>query len=273
MMNRALGTQFCISLSPVARGKTFWAALVAGISMLFAIPGYALESMDDSEMGAVTGQEGVLISLEYYYNSDPSPGVNQGAALGGAFGCSAPNGGTSLANQNCRLALQLENRDFGWLVFKNGHASVVMNRLSLDAAFLGGDPVADNGVSTANKAIALNDEKFRDESGACLFGDCTTTWIDNSPAVRAQYIETGGIYTAGSPGQPGTSTGYNDVLLGMYVEGLAVEYNQPQAGDSWTAAPGWQANNFGSFLGFEIADNNGHQAGIAIGGNFYMYGF
>lgn len=229
---------------------------------------FALEPMDDTEMGGVTGQEGVLISLEYYYNSRPPHEVTNDEDIG-----SANADCTGLASLNCRLALQLENRDFGWLVFKNGHASLEMNRLSLDAAFLGGDRVTENGVSAANKAISFNDDKFRNEAGDCLFGDCTTSWIDNSPAVRAQYPESGGVYTPGVAGQPGTSQGYNDVRLGVYVQGLAVEYNEPEIGETWTAAPGWQANNFGSFLGFEIADNNSHQAGIAIGGNFYMYGF
>jgi|TARA_R100001460_G_scaffold9160_3_gene22399 hypothetical protein len=244
--------------------------VVSLLVMLFlnVNPAQALEPMDDTEMGTVTGKEGVLISLQYYYNSRPPHDVANDEDIG-----SANADCTGLASVNCRLALQLENRDFGWLVFKNGHASLEMNRLSLDAAFLGGDPEAENGVSAANKLIDLNDEKFRNESGDCLFGDCTKSWIDNSPAVRAQYPESGGIYTAGNAGQPGTSQGYNDVLLGVYVQGLAVEYNEPEIGETWAAAPGWQANNFGSFLGFEIADNNSHQAGIAIGGNFYMYGF
>jgi len=244
--------------------------VVAFLVLVFcnANPALALEPMGDTEMGTITGQEGVLLSLQYYYNSKPPHEVTNDEDIG-----SANADCTGLASVNCRLALQLENRDFGWLVFKNGHASLEMNRLSLDAAFLGGDPGTENGVSAANKAIAFNDEKFRNEGGDCLFGDCTTSWIDNSPAVRAQYPESGGVYTPGNAGQPGSSQGYNDVLLGVYVQGLAVEYNEPEIGETWTAAPGWQANNFGSFLGFEIADNNSHQAGIAIGGNFYMYGF
>ena len=47
-------------------------------------------------------------------------------------------------------------------------------------------------------------------------------------------------------------------------EGLAVE---PNAG-----APngnGWEGNQNGS-LGLNIADNNGHQARIAFGGDFYL---
>lgn len=241
------------------------------LACLFGAPAQALEEMNDGEMGVVTGQEGILISLDYYYNSrgpykdDGTPRVlgtgpdNLGAANADCAG---------LASLNCRLALQLENRGFGWLVFKNGHASLEMNRLSLDASLLGGL----NGASTENKAIALNDGKFENEGGGCLLGagNCTKSYIDSMPAVRAHYPQTGGEYTA-DPGNGGSSTGYNDVRLGVYVEGLAIEYNTPDAGSYIQDA--WQKNEYGSFMGFEIADNAGHQAGIAIGGNFYMYGF
>lgn len=236
----------------------------------------ALEPLNDTEMGIVTGQEGILISLDYYYNSR-GPYKDDGSLRtqgNGADDLGAANTDCSgLGSLNCRLALQLENRGFGWLVFKNGHASLEMNRLSLDASLLGGL----NGVSTENKAIAFNDGKFENEGGGCLLGtvNCTKAYIDSMPAVRARYPQTGGIYAAdsspdlGSAG--GTIAGYNDVKLGVYVEGLAIEYNTPNAGSYIQDA--WQKDEYGSFMGFNIADNAGHQAGIAIGGNFYMYGF
>jgi hypothetical protein len=239
-----------------------------------------MDPLNDTEMGSVTGQEGILVSLDYYYNSKPlyKDDATVRAEGRGADDIGAANADcTGLASVNCRLALQLENRDFGWLVFKNGHASLEMNRLSLDASLLGGVP---NGVSTENKDIALNDEKFRAESpdggttpGDCLLGtgNCVKPYIDKMPGVRAHYPESGGSYDHSSR----TTTGYNDVRLGVHVEGLAIEYNEPDpaAGENFPTQPGWQSDNFGSFLGFEIADNNAHQAGIAIGGNFYMYGF
>lgn len=251
-------------------------ALCAGL-YLYASQANAMEPMNDTEMGTVTGQEGILVSLQYYYNSKPAH-EGSGVAGKGPNDIGAANGDCAgLGSENCRLALQLENRDFGWLVFKNGHASLDINRLSLDASLIGGDPLLTNGVSAGNKAIPLNAGKFQDEAGGCLLGsgNCTTAYIDFLPAVRTQYPQTGGVYTAGAPGNAGVSTGYNDVRLGVFVEGLAVEYNEPDPSNSetWAAQEGWKANNFGSFLGFEIADNAGHQAGIAIGGNFYMYGF
>ena len=228
------------------------------IALPLAAQAGGLTPLSENEMGAVTGQEGILVSLDYYYNSDPTPGASQGSALiGGSYGCSTPDGGASLGNVNCRLALQLENRYDEWLVFKNGHASLVVNRLSLDAAFLG---------DASSSAITgyYNDGKFKDESGNCLLGtgNCNTGYIANMPGVRAHYPQTGGSYDGG------TSTianGYSDVLFGMFIEGVAVEPNGVN--------PGWQGNDNGSFLGAKIADNNGHQAGITFGGDFYMYGF
>ncbi len=61
---------------------------------------------------------------------------------------------------------------------------------------------------------------------------------------------------------------FNDVRFGLYFEGLAVEPNALVPSGN-----GWEGNNNGSFMGLNIADNNGHQAGIAFGGDFYLYGY
>lgn len=217
-----------------------------------------LQPLSEEEMGNVTGQEGILISLEFYYNSEKTNDpATTGQRLSGF--CSTPNGGTSLGNQNCRLGIQIANRLDNWLVIKNGYSSISVNRLSFDAAFLG------DAASAANTGY-FNLEKFRDASGNCLLetNSCTTTTIAESPALRTHYPETSGSY---NPATQATS-GFNDVRFGMYVEGMAVEFNSgPGLQD------GWQQNNNGSFLGLNIADNNGNQAGIAFGGDFYLYGF
>ena len=247
-----------------------------------------LRPLSDSEMGNVTGQEGILVSVDYYYNSSPvdnSATANfdeSGQALIGSGasgtqgdgGCSTPGTTGSLADMDCRLGLQLANRTNNWLVFKNGHASLEMNRLSLDASYLG------DAGSSANTAY-FNEDKFRGVSpdggvtpGNCLLGtgNCTTSYIKKMPAVRNHYPETGGVYCfpgnsyAGCSGADRSSLGFNDVRLGVYVEGVAVENNN-------TGQDAWQYNNLGSFLGVNIADNNGNQARIAVGGDFYMYGF
>lgn len=221
----------------------------------------SLQPLSEDEMGLVTGQEGILISLDYYYNSEKTDiASTDGQRLTGF--CSAPNGTTSLGDMDCRLAIQIENRNDNWLVIKNGHASLSVNRISLDASFL-----SDAG-SSSNVGF-YNPGKFVQPAalgGGCLLegGACNTTTIASLPALRTHYPETGGTYDPISH----ESSGYDDVRFGLYYEGMAVEFNSPA-----NVQNGWQANLNGSFLGLNIADNNGHRAGIAFGGDFYLYGF
>ena len=220
-----------------------------------------LQPLSEDELSDVTGQEGILISLEFYYNSEKtSNSATTGRRLGGF--CSTPDGNASLGNQNCRLAIQIANHEDHWVVAKNGHSSISVNRLSFDAAFLG------DAGSAANTGY-FNEQKFRDPSGNCLLeiNSCTTATIADMPALRTHYPETSGSYNPGTE----TVSGYNDVRFGMYIEGMAVEFNSaPGVQDGWQVGA---ANDNGSFLGLNIADNNGHQAGIAFGGDFYLYGF
>ena len=241
----------------------FSAALSAALATMAPVQVFAqsLQPMSEEEMGSVTGQEGILISLEFYYNSEKTsnPATN-GQRLGGF--CSAPDGDASLGNQNCRLAIQIANHEAHWIVAKNGHSSISVNRLSLDAAFLG------DAGSAANVGY-FNEQKFRDSSGNCLLelNSCTTATIMEMPGLRTHYPETAGSYNPGTR----TISGFNDVKFGMYVEGMAVEFNSgPGIQDGWQVNA---LNDNGSFLGLSIADNSGHQAGIAFGGDFYLYGF
>ncbi|WP_156496665.1 DUF6160 family protein, partial [Alcanivorax sp. HI0083] len=131
-------------------------AVLMSTSLAFPVLGHAMEALEEQEMGAITGQEGVMVSIEYYYNSvrtdDPST-TGQGLSS-----CGGPS---DLGNMNCRLAWQLANRgDAGasgiysatnwnlpggggcdgagsckgeWLVWKAGWASLAVNGLMLDA--------------------------------------------------------------------------------------------------------------------------------------------
>lgn len=242
------------------RSRSFFhaASLLALTAAAGGLHAQTLQPMSDAEMGEVTGREGVLVSIDYYYNSEYTGDL---ATNGQAHSsCSTPNGGTSLGDLDCRLALQLENRETEWLVFKNGHASLSIDRLSLDAAFLGDATSAGAGYTGFFDA-----SKFQDNLGGCLLetGSCTVATLQAMPAVRAHYPLTGGSYNSTTK----ETTGYTDVLFGLYFEGVAVEYNTGAVQD------GWQKNDMGSFLGLNIADNNGSQARIAFGGDFYMYGF
>jgi hypothetical protein len=231
-------------------------ALIVG-ACLHANPATALEAMDDKEMGTVTGQKGILLSLQYYYNSHPD------LDGGPVSECATPNGGASLDNMNCRFGIQLKNREDEWLVFKNGHASLDITRLALDASVLGGAR-----ASGSAYAGYFNAAKFSDESGTCLLeGPCTRSTIDDMAGLRLSYPE----------GENGANFG--NVRFGMFFEGLAVEPNGFSGVDgSGNLIPdptkeGWEINARNSFMGLNIADNNGHQARIAFGGDFYLYGF
>lgn len=223
---------------------------VVGLLCVVAHNAYALEPLNDGEMEAVTGQRGILLSFQYYFNSHPD---QAGAANTGTGGCSAPNGGTSLADTDCRFAVQITSRESEWLVFKNGHASIDVDKLAIDASVLGGSRGAD-----AAYAGWFDAAKFQDIDGVtCLLeAGCTTTAISQMAGLRLSYPE-------GTNGE-----NFGNVKFGMYFEGLAVEPNLGAPNGN-----GWVGNQNGSFMGLNVADNNGQQANIAFGGDFYLYGF
>ena len=231
-------------------------SVLALVACLQINPVQALEALDDIEMGEVTGQKGILLSMQYYFNSHPD--LNGGPVTAGPSGCSTPNGGSSLADTDCRFALQITNREDEWLVFKNGYASLDVNRLALDASLLGDSKGAGAAYSTYFDA-----DKFKDENGTCLLeGGCSTASISDMAGLRLSYPE----------GTNGANFG--NVRFGMFFEGLAVEPNAgAPAHSGWANQSGWKGDQNGSFMGLNIADNNGHQARIAFGGDFYLYGF
>lgn len=276
-------------ISPRLRLAAIPALLLASAGA-WALDG--LQALDDQELGTVIGQEGVSISMEYYYNSlrtnDPAT-MGQGLAK-------CTDGG--LGDMDCRLAWQLSNRGNAmgsiytpstwvlasgggcdgastcrgeWLVWKAGWASLVVNDLNMDAAFLGDAESAAPGYESwlAGNMVPIYGS-FVDSGGSCLmpadpsgaYAACSVAYMKAMPALHTHYPNTGGTYDPVS----GTSSGYNDVRFGMEVTGLSAEY------DSATR-PGWQLNNGGSFTSLKLADNHGYQAGIAFGGSFYLYGF
>lgn len=259
------------------------------IFSFFACHSYAqeMQPMSDEQLGNIAGQQGVVISFDYYLNSDP----NTGAQLSG--GTDNYCGDSEL---NCRFTWQIAGRENGWespnypgeqflgewLVYKDGFASININRLQLDASFLG-----QSESSKGDYLDFFNPGKFEDFSGNCLLnsggtpGSCDSANRDDlaiTPALKTHYPDTGGEYYPVDGSQvAGTTSGYNDVRLGMYFGGLAVEYDSNIPADPVATPPNEWGYNRGdinnSFMGLNIADNNGPQAGIAFGGDFYMYGF
>lgn len=272
-----------------------------GLFIVGAPPAAALEALGDVEMEAITGQDGVMVSIEYYYNSMRTD--NPATTGGGLAKCSD----AGLADMDCRLSWQISNRGNAaldgiyastswtlpggggcngnatcrgeWLVWKAGWASLVVNDLMLDAASLGDAISSENAGSpgTGYEAwLAPNlvgiYGSFVDSSGNCLMpvgpsdggAPCTVAYMKNMPALRTHYPGSGGTYTPGASG--GVVTGFNDVKFGLEVTGISAEYDSP-------TQPGWMLNNGGSFASVKIADNAANQAGIAFGGDFYLYGF
>lgn len=277
----------------LAERKLQLAAPVTALLLSFMLPASAnaMEPLDEQEMSAIAGQEGVMVGLEYYYNSvRTSNPTTSGAGLE-----ICANGG--LGDMDCRLAWQLSGRgqayndiyasttwtytasngsthimDGEWLVWKAGWSSLVVKDLMLDAATLG-----DAESSGAAYQPWLTDNvrpvygSFVDSSGNCLMplgpsdggATCSVAYMTNMPALKTHYPGTGGTYNSGTR----TTTGFEDVRFGLEVTGLSAEY------DNGTQA-GWQLNNGDSFTALKIADNNfENQAGIAFGGSFYLYGF
>lgn len=228
-----------------------------------------LQPLSDNEMENVAGREGVLLSMEYYLNAiktdkPATTGAHDTDYCAGDY-------------MNCRFTWQVANREQGashsglsntageWLVYKDGHLSLAITRLSLDGAYL------DEAVSAqgATYPTWFRPAKFQDATGSCLLdGGCTVSAFADMPGLKTHYPLTSGSYDSASK----ISSGYNDVRLGLQVSGLAVEYDNG-------LTPGWMLNSPGSssvgssFAGLAVRDNNSHQAGFAIGGNFYLYGF
>src|SRR5690554_2563850 len=182
-----------------------------------------LAPLSDEQLGGISGQEGVLLSQEYYYNSNPATGGRDDAY------CNANP-------LNCRFTWQVAGREQGvaqpgmanprgeWLVYKDGYMSLSVKRLSLNAAFLG------EGISAGTAYNSFyNAERFKDSAGNCLLegvsdcGDATVArdQIRLMPGMRSFYPETGGSYN------PATrqTTGYDDAKFALHFTGLAIEYD------------------------------------------------
>lgn len=244
--------------------------LALGVTMVQA---QGMQSLSDDQLGGIVGQEGVLLSFEYYYNSDPSTGGRSAANCGAL----ATGQDADLSGLNCRFTWQIAGREHGknhsgltsaageWLVYKDGYLSLKTTRLSLDAAFLGGA-----GSSASAFESFYLPSRFEDSDGNCLLegvSNCSNTSVAldalrNMPAMRSHYPATSGSYNPATR----TATGYEDTQIGLRIGGLAVEYGSD-------ASNPYLQNANGSFMGLTLSDNNRAMAGIAFGGSFYLYGF
>lgn len=152
----------------IAIGKSLFRFI---LSCVFASQtAVAMELLEDSQMAAVTGQEGVALDLEFRVNAD-----SNGDALDSVDNCQG------LENP-CNLALQFANRDSAggeWLVLKDMYGVLRFNDLQLDGSRLPNGPSA-----------YANPSRFQDQSGTCLIADCAP---DDGLALLLTFPETPGF--------------------------------------------------------------------------------
>ncbi len=207
---------------------------------------WALEAMEEADMGSVVGRNGIAIGLDYGVNTDQT-----GAPLASLSNCAG-------AGNPCTFAYKLAARESGggtWTVFKDSYMSLKIPILNIGVL---------PAMGTVGSTAAYFDATRFQNAGTCLLPGavCTSANIDTLPALMLFYPATTTSYTpVGTTG--GSSAGYTSLSLGMVVGRMALEFG----------ATGYSNDANGSFLGARIADNNGNFANMAISGKAYVYGF
>lgn len=155
----------------------FVGALLLPAALLAASAVHAdMELLEDADLVAVTGKEGVAVDLELRYNTDAV-----GAPLASMSSCAGNN-------NPCKFALNLNNRgtigtDAEWVVMKDFYALLKINSLRLDTGVTPGAATAyiDPGLGTATVG------RFENPT-TCLLtgiaGGCAATAVQNLAALR-----------------------------------------------------------------------------------------
>lgn len=253
-----------------------------------------LQSLDDADLGAVAGREGIVVGLELYYNAQKSTNAAlDGSGIGGTT--TALDGSCAGSNNPCRLGLQLAGREARtlnqvplggtgtfsavgeWLMFKDSYFALKMPDLNLDGSILGGV----NGALSAGAAYTgfFDDTRFKSSGGVCLLDSgsgtaCTVANVQAQPALRMyQFHGSDGNGTTSYNTTTGVSSGYDDISLSLKIGRMAVEYDIGTCTYTGATACGYNQDARGSFMGIHIRDNNAPFAGIAVGGKMYLFGF
>lgn len=117
----------------------------------------AFEPISDEELGAVTGREGMQLTLRLRNNVDKD--LN-------------PVGCTGNLNP-CRMGLEFSGREGIWLMLKDYYGYISFNSIRLDGTML---PAANTGHQDASR--------FRGLDGSCLIASCDPR---NLRAVKVSY--------------------------------------------------------------------------------------
>ena len=204
-----------------------------------------LKPLDEAALGAVTGQAGIALDLEWRVNADSS-----GNPLASLNYCSG-------ANDPCRMSFQFDNRGSAggeWITWKNFYGVLRLNNAWIDA---------NQSPGTASKYAdtgANNRFMSGDSTPICLLDGSTNASTChqgtlNMPMLALQFNQGG---AAG-------------VELFLNIGAVAVEYG----------ATGYQNNTNEPALGVLIGDVRGtdlatpvaYPAQIKIGGTMGLYGF
>lgn len=104
--------------------------------------------LSESELATVSGQEGVLLNLNFRNNVDAS---------------NTPIGCTPVVNtpNPCRLGLEFAARAGKWLMLKEYYGTFQIKNLRMDGTVL-----------PASSTAYANSSRFQDRSGACLITLC-----------------------------------------------------------------------------------------------------
>lgn len=170
-----------------------------------------LTKLDSDELRDIEGQNGVAIAFDYGLNINPSTN----APL-----CATTN------TLNCRISLQLNNRDNvsavssysngtgkgEWLVFKNVYGRITAPRITLDATTASYTRDAASGGGTATvPALQLSTNST---------GGTPTPIILNNINIQAIAVEVDTVANA-APANRGYETANEDGFLALRVHDLA----------------------------------------------------
>ena len=236
--------------------------LWSGLVMLMALsPVFAMQPLDDTDMAAINGREGVALALELRVNmtEDGRPlGVN-GAPSEYGVSCSG-------LNNPCRWALSFANRENVWLIFNGWSVAAKVNDILLDVVpemTLANVPGLN--ISMADDRAATHN-RFFDVSGECMLSSCTSVGdipaaIQGMPAMR---LSTPSLSLSYDP-NTNTSDGFTNTEIALNLEGLA----------AITAVDGYAASVPGTFLGAQIGDveAGNNFTGWAFQGEVYVFGY
>lgn len=207
----------------------------------------ALDPIGDEELGGLVAQEGIALGIELRLNTDAS-----GSPLPDATLTQCGSTGTVFSSSECRFAISFEGRTDEWLLFRGIYGFIDIEEINLDAGILhvAGTP-----------AGYFDATRFQDPAGACLLptGTCTNDFLRGRPSLLFEYPSTVTSYNSAT----GLSSGYDSLRLGLGIKESIVVFGNDA----------FDSTQPGSFLGVNIADNDGGAAGIAIRGQGYVYGF